>query len=66
MKKKKKDKVDPIDVFNNRLLQPENIMYLIGDDAEIFFDSITNPPEPNDALKEAAKNYKNFKKDNSD
>lgn len=27
-------------------------------DQEVFFDAILNPPEPNDALKEALKSYR--------
>jgi uncharacterized protein (DUF1778 family) len=46
---------------NNEVLSSEGGDQIIASerDAEIFFNALLNPSEPNDALKKAAEDYKN-------
>lgn len=46
-----KEKADKIIKDHNTILASEK-------DREIFFEALTNPPEPNNKLKEAAAKYK--------
>lgn len=39
---------------------------LTEEDKKIFLENIINPPEPNEALKKAQKNYKKFIKENEE
>ncbi len=40
------------------VIEKERIIQLSSQSAELFFDMIENPPEPNQKLKNAMKNYK--------
>ncbi len=40
------------------IIEKEKIIYLSKKDAEVFFSSLENPPEPNKKLKNAYVNYK--------
>ena len=39
------------------IIERHNAILVSQKDQEIFFDSITNPPKPNEQLKKAFKNY---------
>ncbi len=41
-----------------RIVEKHNVILASERDAKIFFDALMNPPEPNEALKKAAKRYK--------
>jgi len=40
------------------ILEQERLMNLTFKDAEVFFEAVDNPPEPNDFLIKAAQDYK--------
>ncbi len=39
-------------------IEKERIIKLSYDDAQVFFDALENPPEPNEKLKNIIKSYK--------
>ena len=41
-----------------RVIEKDKLIRLSQQDAEFFFDVLENPPEPNDKLTNAVKNYK--------
>ena len=41
----------------DRILEKHNTMLATDADKKVFFDALTNPPEPNKALREAAQTY---------
>ncbi|WP_404359512.1 DUF1778 domain-containing protein [Methylotuvimicrobium sp. KM1] len=41
-----------------RVIEKDKLIHLSQQDAEFFFDVLDNPPEPNDKLINAVKNYK--------
>lgn len=40
------------------IIEKDKIIYLSNKDAQLFFDMLENPPEPNSKLKNAVKNYR--------
>ncbi|SHE19771.1 DUF1778 domain-containing protein [methanotrophic endosymbiont of Bathymodiolus puteoserpentis (Logatchev)] len=40
------------------IIEKDKIIHLGNKDAQLFFDSLENPPEPNTKLKNAVKNYR--------
>lgn len=40
------------------IIEKDKVIYLSNKDAEVFFNALDNPPEPNEKLKNAFKNYK--------
>jgi uncharacterized protein (DUF1778 family) len=40
------------------IIEKDKMIYLSKQDAEIFFSSLDNPPQPNSKLKNAFNNYK--------
>ena len=45
--------------IKEKLIERERLITLSYKDAQVFFDALENPPEPNDKLKNAVKEYKN-------
>jgi len=41
------------------IIQKDKIIHLSNEDAQVFFNALNNPPEPNIKLKNAFNNYKN-------
>ncbi len=41
------------------IIEKDKIIHLSHKDAEVFFNALENPPEPNIKLKSAPENYKN-------
>lgn len=41
-----------------KVIEKDKAIYLSNKDAQVFFDALDNPPEPNERLKNAFKNYK--------
>ncbi len=41
------------------IIEKDKMIYLSDKDAQVFFNALDNPPEPNKKLKNAFKNYKN-------
>lgn len=39
------------------IIEKDKVIYLSNKDAEVFFTALENPPEPNQKLKTALKNY---------
>jgi uncharacterized protein (DUF1778 family) len=42
----------------NSVIEQERVLQLTLKDAEVFFEALENPPQPNDALMKAAQEYK--------
>lgn len=40
------------------IIEKDKLIHLSNKDAQLFFDMLENPPEPNAKLKNAVKNYK--------
>lgn len=40
------------------IIEKDKIIHLSNKDAQLFFDMLENPPEPNSKLKNAVKNYR--------
>ena len=40
------------------IIEKDKIIHLSNKDAQLFFDMLENPPEPNTKLKNAVKNYR--------
>jgi uncharacterized protein (DUF1778 family) len=41
------------------IIEKDKMIYLSDRDAQVFFDALDNPPEPNTKLKSAFERYKN-------
>ncbi len=41
------------------IIEKERLIKLSSEDTQVFFDALENPPEPNDKLKNAVREYKN-------
>ena len=41
------------------IIEKDKIIFLSNKDAQVFFNALDTPPEPNKKLKNAFKNYKN-------
>ncbi|UFP96765.1 DUF1778 domain-containing protein [Gloeobacter morelensis] len=41
----------------SRTIQEHGLLYLSQQDQQVFVEAILNPPEPNDELRQAAKEY---------
>ena len=40
------------------IIEKDKVIYLSKNDAQVFFEALDNPPEPNEKLRNAFKNYK--------
>ena len=40
------------------IIEKDKLIHLSNKDAQLFFDVLENPPEPNEKLKRAVKNYR--------